>query len=105
MPKPLKKAPDHFVGPEARHPKPELVRVPIAEEIWTTLDGRKLAVADMSEDHVRNALRHVIHTSRYAWLFKQMRVMESFSDTEIDDYELLLLMVEEPWRLPPVDFR
>lgn len=86
-------------------PKTQLVRVPVAEEIWTTLDGRKMAVADMSEDHVRNALRHVIYRSRYVWLLRQMRVMESLSNTEIDDYELLLLIVEEPWRLPPDDCR
>ena len=65
----------------------ELVRVPVAEEIWTTLDGRHLAVADMSEDHVRNALRHVIHTSRYTGLYREMRRMGSMTDLQIDLHE------------------
>lgn len=34
------------------------------DEIWTTKDGRKIAVGDMDEQHVRNALRMVIRKRR-----------------------------------------
>lgn len=34
------------------------------DEIWTMRDGTKIAVGDMGESHVRNALRMVIRTSR-----------------------------------------
>jgi chorismate mutase len=34
------------------------------EEYWKTKDGRTIAVADMSEEHVRNALRVCIRRIR-----------------------------------------
>lgn len=34
------------------------------DEIWTTRDGRNIPVGEMSEDHVRNALRMVIRRQR-----------------------------------------
>ena len=34
------------------------------DEIWTMKDGTKIAVNDMSEGHVRNALRMVIRNHR-----------------------------------------
>jgi CRISPR/Cas system CSM-associated protein Csm2 small subunit len=36
----------------------------IDEEYWTTLDGRRMAVGDMDDQHVRNALRMVIRRDR-----------------------------------------
>lgn len=38
-------------------PKPD-------DEIWTTRDGRKIAVGDMTEEHARNTLRLVIRRIR-----------------------------------------
>lgn len=41
--------------------------VPIAlefPEVWTTRDGRKIAVSDMEEHHVRAALNMVIRRAR-----------------------------------------
>jgi len=60
------------------------VRVPVAEEFWRTLDGPTLAIADMSEDHVRNALRYVICKTRYRKLLRDMLVLEKLTDSEID---------------------
>ncbi len=34
------------------------------DEIWTMRDGTKIAVSDMEESHVRNALRMVIRKTR-----------------------------------------
>lgn len=34
------------------------------DEIWTTRDGRKIPVGEMSEDHVRNALRMILRKRR-----------------------------------------
>lgn len=34
------------------------------EEIWTMRDGTKIAVGDMAESHVRNALRMIIRSAR-----------------------------------------
>lgn len=34
------------------------------DEIWTTRDGRKIPVSEMSEEHVRNALRMVLRNRR-----------------------------------------
>lgn len=36
------------------------------DEIWTTRDGRNVAVGDMDENHVRNALRMVLRRRREA---------------------------------------
>ena len=36
------------------------------EEVWITADGKMLQVQDMTEDHVRNALRMVLRQSRAA---------------------------------------
>lgn len=34
------------------------------EQYWTTLDGTKIAVGDMSESHLRNTLRMIIRKSQ-----------------------------------------
>jgi hypothetical protein len=34
------------------------------EEFWTTCDGTRIAVGDMDEGHVRNALRMVLRNRR-----------------------------------------
>jgi hypothetical protein len=38
--------------------------MPKADEIWTTRDGQKIAVGDMDEQHVRNALRMILRARR-----------------------------------------
>jgi len=37
---------------------------PPRDEVWTCLDGRKLKVSEMDEQHVRNALNMVIRRAR-----------------------------------------
>lgn len=34
------------------------------EEFWTTKDGRRLAVGEMEEDHVRSVLRMILRNRR-----------------------------------------
>lgn len=51
------------------------------DEIWTTKDGQRLKVGEMSEDHVRAALRMVIRRSRRAAMLRafvaeQQRLIE-----------------------------
>jgi hypothetical protein len=36
----------------------------MADELWTTRDGTQIAVGDMDEDHVRNALRMILRKWR-----------------------------------------
>lgn len=48
-----------IILPSAGTPIPD-----VAEEVWTTLDGRKMKVCEMEESHVRNALRLVLRKSR-----------------------------------------
>lgn len=36
------------------------------DEIWTTRNGQTIAVCDMTEHHVRNALRLLLRTARQA---------------------------------------
>lgn len=43
---------------------------PYPDEVWTTLDGRRIKVGDMDEQHVRNAFRMLIRANR---LIKQER--------------------------------
>ena len=72
----------------------QLARVPVEDEIWATEDGRKLAVADMCEDHVRNALRHVIYRSRYRQLLNDMISLQHLDDVMLD-----WLAAYKNWRL------
>lgn len=37
---------------------------PEDDEVWTTRDGRELRVGEMTEDHVRNALRMILRNQR-----------------------------------------
>ena len=34
------------------------------EEYWTTKDGRKIAVGDMTEEHLKNTLRMILRKRR-----------------------------------------
>lgn len=53
----------------------------MTDDIWTTRDGREIAVGDMDEDHVRNALRMVLRRRRE----KREQVMEGlFADVEFE---------------------
>ena len=45
------------------------------EEYWETKDGRKIAVGDMEEDHVRNVLRLILRRKR------------QFEEQDIDPFE------------------
>jgi hypothetical protein len=38
------------------------------DEIWTTQDGRRIKVGDMTEEHVRNALRLVLRRIREGYV-------------------------------------
>ncbi len=38
---------------------------PTYDEVWTTRDGERLKVSEMSEQHVRAALNMVIRRARY----------------------------------------
>lgn len=36
----------------------------VRDEVWVTKDGRRIAVSDMSEEHVKNILRMFIRKER-----------------------------------------
>jgi len=40
------------------------IKVPKGEEVWTTRDGSKILVRDMTEEHAKNALRMAIRKIR-----------------------------------------
>ena len=48
------------------------------EEYWTTKDGKKIAVGDMDEQHVRNALRMVLRKKR-EWFEKNQDVIDEIN--------------------------
>ena len=48
------------------------------EEYWTTKDGEKIAVGDMDEQHVRNALRMVLRKKR-EWFEKNQDVIDEIN--------------------------
>ncbi len=58
------------------------------DEIWTTKDGRKILVSEMSEDHVRDALRLVLRKRRLQARKEARRVFGDASD-EIDSQDFL----------------
>lgn len=51
------------------------------DEIWTMRDGTKIAVGDMDESHVRNALRMVIRVDRK----RRMRALQKLVAKELTD--------------------
>lgn len=57
----------------------------IDDEIWTTRDGRKIAVGDMEESHVRNALRMLLRARRK----KAERLRERYDDDIGDGQDLM----------------
>jgi len=48
----------------------------MVDEFWTMRDGTKIAVGDMSESHVRNALRMVIRKHKHNPMNYEMTVGE-----------------------------
>ena len=42
----------------------EEVKEEVKEEVWTTQDGKTIAVDDMTEEHAKNALRMILRKSR-----------------------------------------
>jgi hypothetical protein len=51
------------------------------EEYWETKDGKKIAVGDMKEDHVRNVLRLILRKKRY---FEELNI-DQFDCVVTDD--------------------
>jgi len=46
-----------------KHPS-DLLKTHTTDEYWVQLDGTKIKVSEMTENHVRNALRRVIRNAR-----------------------------------------
>jgi hypothetical protein len=55
------------------------------DEIWITKDGRKIPVGEMSEEHVRNALRMVLRMRRHA----AKKIIETLEPYEGDGQDFL----------------
>lgn len=54
---------------------------PKTEQYWTMKDGTKIAVGDMSVDHLRNVLRLLIRTDR----IKPVEI--EYSSSMVDEYD------------------
>lgn len=52
------------------------------DEIWTMRDGTKIAVGDMSESHVRNALRMVMRNHRKLQLKLRQATTQATSSSD-----------------------
>lgn len=69
------------------------------DEMWTQKDGTRIAVGEMSETHVRNALRIVLRNERRRMARLLARIDQARSDvlddvlTNADDDVLV-----DPWR-------
>lgn len=61
------------------------------DEIWTTRDGRKIPVGEMTEDHVRNVLRMILHKRR----IDARKVANG--RTAREECERLLAVADEGW--------
>jgi hypothetical protein len=63
------------------------------DEMWTTQDGRKIAVGDMEESHVRNVLRMILRKrrerfDRHMAALEQEMITSAFAD-DIDPQVLM----------------
>lgn len=54
------------------------------EEYWTTKEGKKMAVSDMTEEHVKNVLRMIIRNSEEAEMSEKERSKREQYCIEID---------------------
>lgn len=63
---------------------------PDRDEIWTMKDGTKIAVGDMEERHVRNALRMVIRTAR-----RRRQLRAALEEIRSDDCEMTVGEAQE----------
>lgn len=54
------------------------------DEIWTMIDGTEIAVNDMSEAHVRNALRMIIRNDR---LRKEREFKKIMLAVEVEEFD------------------
>jgi len=60
------------------------------DEVWTTKDGEKIQVKDMSETHVRNALRSMLR-------YKRKQEFLSYRNINGDMGQFLLEQAEEAY--------
>jgi hypothetical protein len=89
-----------------------------ADELWTQRDGTKIAVGDMSESHVRNALRMVLRNQRRTLerelflLERQRKIIESiesigasqdFLDARARDHRGMVFSEEHRYWYHPAD--
>lgn len=56
----------------------------MSDEIWTTKDGRKLKVSEMTDQHVRNTLNMILRTQREALakLERSLRRLQTVRDRD-----------------------
>lgn len=54
------------------------------DEIWTTKDGTKIAVADMDEEHVRNVLRMLLRKAR---LKRERRIQQALPEMTVGEIQ------------------
>jgi hypothetical protein len=60
--------------------------IKMEDEIWECKDGRRIAVADMAETHVRNTLRMILRARREKKLQIALALLsETLSLTNEDD--------------------
>lgn len=55
------------------------------DEFWTCRDGRKIAVGDMDESHVRNTLRMILRKCRLAKAAEEIIDIQPLEDGERPD--------------------
>ena len=68
------------------------------DEVWTTKDGEKIQVKDMSETHVRNALRSMLR-------YKRKQEFLSYRNINGDMGQFLLEQAEEAYSEKEDQFR
>lgn len=74
------------------------------DEIWTTRDGERIKVGDMSEEHVRNVLRMLLRNRRVA---AEQTALRSHWDEEalgVDPQDIMNAQYREDLRNPNIYF-
>jgi hypothetical protein len=63
------------------------VEAEMSDEVWTTRDGTRIAVGDMSEGHVRNALRMLLRKRRVrlAQMYPPFAIEDNVSESDAQD--------------------
>lgn len=75
----------------------------LPDEIWTTEDGRQIAISDLSEEHAKDILRMLIKQEREEKDYYNTHILPQLNGV-IDSLDDMIIMHIDPRHLEP-DYR